>query len=78
MLNIPLFKLSINLLTGFPVLVSAADEKSLRENVLSQDIYKYRIIMLTQECLLKQTILNKLYDIRKDITGIIVDNSQHL
>lgn len=65
-------------MTGFPVLVSAADEKSLRENVLSQDIYKYRIIMLTQECLFKQTILNKLYNIRKDITGIIIDEAHVL
>lgn len=65
-------------LTGIPVLTSAADEKSVYDNILSNDIYKYRIIMLTQDCLFKKTVLDKLYAIRNDITGIIIDEAHEL
>lgn len=65
-------------LTGFPVLVSDANEKSVVNNILTQDIYKYRIIMLTHDCILKRAVLDKLYSIREDITGIIIDEAHKL
>lgn len=65
-------------LTGLPVLCSSSDAKSVREKILSQDMYKYRIIMLTKECLFNEKVLNKLYDMRQDITGIIIDEAHEL
>lgn len=64
--------------TGFPVLVSDANEKNVVSKILTQDIYKYRIIMLTHNCILKRAVLDKLYSIREDITGIIIDEAHKL
>lgn len=65
-------------LTGLPVLCSSSDAKSVREKILSQDMYKYRIILLTKECLFNEKVLNRLYEMRSDITGIIIDEAHEL
>lgn len=64
-------------LMGVPVLVSTADAKSV-DKVLQEDLLKYKVIMLTHQCLHSSVVLNYLYTIRQHITGIIVDEAHKL
>ena len=63
---------------GIEVLATAADAKSLERNVFNNDLLKYKLILLTHECLSNPGVMNVLYEIRKDITGIFIDEAHKL
>lgn len=60
---------------GLSCVVTTADTKKSVNSFLQKDLTGYNVIMLTHNCLNSSAVLEAIYNIRKKITGVIIDEA---
>lgn len=63
---------------GCNVLATAADEASVRKNVLSGEYKKYCVFMITNDCLNNNKVMSELFRSRNDYCAVIIDEAHNL
>lgn len=63
--------------SNLDVLSFSASAKDLQVFTLD-NVRKYKVILATHDCLFNKTFTNKLYDMREEFTGIIIDEAHEL
>lgn len=68
----------IETLAGLTVICTTADSGFLKKNFFNKDLEKFDVIMITEECLLNTSVMNKLYELRDKLLCVIIDEAHEL